>query len=150
MAICDTSMLFLEPWSADRGSPYYRTDPDEGYDVKNFEWLPYKVHVQDARPRMSEFTLDDSGFAFKADSASGDPAIIEALNENDDENVRKLYYPHVERLIKEVTGASEVLVFNHTVRRRDPSIGLFGGGKGRQQPASTVSLSSVDKSNWRC
>ncbi|KAF2106364.1 methyltransferase [Lophiotrema nucula] len=138
MAACDTSMLFLEPWSTDRGNPYYRTDPDEGYDVKNFEWLPYKVKVQDARANMSKFNLDDNGFAFQADSSSGATEIIEAFEQNDDDKVRELYYPHVARLIKRATGASEVLVFNHTVRRRNPSVGLFGGGKGGQQPASTV------------
>lgn len=140
MATCDTSMLFLEPWSADRGNPFYRTEPDEGYDVKNFEWLPYKVKVQDARPKMSEFNLNDNGFAFQADPASEATEIMEAFKQNDDEKVRELYYPHVEQLIKGATGASEVLVFNHTVRRRNPNVGLFGGGKGHQQPASTVSL----------
>lgn len=139
MATCETKMMFLEPWTADRGNPYYRSDPDPGFDVKNFEWLPYPVSVIDARPAMSTFTLDDHAFAFRRDPEGGAPDVIDAFRDNDDDTVQEKYYPHVARVVKEATGASDVIVFNHIVRRRDPSLGLFGGSKGRQQPASTVS-----------
>jgi len=132
-------MMFLEPWEGRNHNPYYRTSPDPGFDVKNFEWLNYDVKVKDARPTMEEFTLDEHGFAFRADPAGGSDDVLRILRENNDEKVKKTYYPHVERLIREITGASEVIVFNHTVRRRDPALGLFEGFKGRQQPASTVS-----------
>ncbi|KAH7048239.1 methyltransferase [Macrophomina phaseolina] len=139
MAACDTKMMFLEPWStADRGNPFYRSDPDPGFDVKNFEWLSYPVSVTDARARMSSFTLDDHAFAFRRDPQGGAPDVLKVFEDNVDEQVREKYYPHVIRVVKEATGASEAIVFNHTVRRRDPSLGLFEGSKGRQQPASTV------------
>ncbi|EKG22625.1 hypothetical protein MPH_00029 [Macrophomina phaseolina MS6] len=131
-------MMFLEPWTADRGNPYYRSDPDPGFDVKNFEWRPYPVTVTDARTAMSTFSLDDHAFAFRPDPQGGAQDVLEVFKDNDDEQVQERYYPHVARVVKEVTGASEVIVFNHTVRRREPSVGLFGGSKGRQQPASTV------------
>ncbi len=35
----------------------------------------------------------------------------------DDGEVRSVYYPEVERLVKEATGAARVLVFDHNVRR---------------------------------
>ena len=151
MAACETSMMFLEPWPANKQNPYYRTTPDEGFEVKNFEWIPYDVKITDARPNMEKFTLDDHGFAFRKDEAGVTPETLEAFADNDDERVKKHYYPHVEQLLKKITGAPEVVVFNHTVRRRDPSLGLFGGSKGRQQPASTVrhnsrfSVFSVDE-----
>jgi len=37
-------------------------------------------------------------------------------NFKDDEEVKKVYYPEVEALIKETTGAQRVLVFDHTLR----------------------------------
>jgi hypothetical protein len=138
MTACETSMLFLEPWPTNKENPYYRTAPDEGFEVKNFEWLPYDVKIMDARPSMEKFNLNDHGFAFRKDVAGVPSETMEAFMDNDDERVKKHYYPHVERLIKEITGAPEVIVFNHTVRRRDPALSLFGGSNGRQQPASTV------------
>jgi hypothetical protein len=138
MTACETSMMFLEPWPTNKENPYYRTAPDEGFDVKNFEWLPYDVRVMDARPSMEKFNLDDHGFAFRKDAAGVSSEIMDAFRDNDDERIKKHYYPVVERLMKEITGAPEVIVFNHTVRRRDPTLSLFGGSKGRQQPASTV------------
>jgi hypothetical protein len=36
----------------------------------------------------------------------------------DEDELRRVYYPEAERLVAEVTGATRVLVFDHTVRRR--------------------------------
>ena len=36
----------------------------------------------------------------------------------DEDELRRVYYPEAERLVAEVTGASRVLVFDHTIRRR--------------------------------
>ncbi len=38
----------------------------------------------------------------------------------DDEEVRRIYYPEVERLVREATGADRVHIFDHTTRRRVP------------------------------
>ena len=138
MTEIQTTMMFLEPWIKKKENPYYRTNPNTGFDIKNFDWLDYNVKVKDARPNMGSFTLDQHGFAFKADSESASPNVLNVLKENLDDNVKETYYPHVERLVKNATGAKEAIVFNHTVRRRVPSLGLFEGSKGRQQPASTV------------
>jgi hypothetical protein len=40
---------------------------------------------------------------------------------NEDE-VRSVYYPEMERLIKDLTGASRVLIFDHTLRAEDDAI----------------------------
>jgi len=130
--------MFLEPWATNRENPYYRSNPDPGFEVKNFEWLNFPVTVTDARPGVNKFSLDTHGFAFRSDPLGGTLDILDTIRANNDDRVREIYYPHVERIIKEATGAAEVLVFNHTVRRRNPSLGLFEGSKGHQQPASTV------------
>jgi hypothetical protein len=37
----------------------------------------------------------------------------------DEEELRSVYYPEIERLVKEVSGASRVMIFDHTVRSGD-------------------------------
>ena len=36
----------------------------------------------------------------------------------DEDEVRRVYYPEVQRVLAEVTGASKVFIFDHTLRRR--------------------------------
>jgi hypothetical protein len=70
---------------------------------------PREVRIEDARGREGEFTLDRNGFA-----------LVNAPTRVNDfyspEEVKNIYYPEVERLLKEQLGASRVFVFDHTVR----------------------------------
>src|SRR5260370_42492226 len=60
---------------------------------------------------MSELSLDLQGFAVtRQDSA--------VANFYDADEVRKVYYPEVERMVREFTGAVKVHVFDHNVRSR--------------------------------
>ncbi len=65
--------------------------------------------IYDARPLTDLLSLDVEGFALKrcasAVSDFYDPA-----------QVRSVYYPEVEQLVKEVTGAAKVVAFEHDVR----------------------------------
>lgn len=74
-------------------------------------WQPDRrtMPVCDGRPVAAELTLDRNGFAF-LHRASG------VQNFYDDGEVRSVYYPECERLVKEVTGAARVVVFDHNVR----------------------------------
>src|SRR6201988_4214114 len=70
---------------------------------------PHDVTIEDARGRESEFTLDRNGFALiKAPTAVADFY--------SPEEIERVYYPEVERLLKETLGASRVFVFDHNVR----------------------------------
>ncbi|EMD58412.1 hypothetical protein COCSADRAFT_103961 [Bipolaris sorokiniana ND90Pr] len=114
--------------------PFYRSQPDEGFESCNFSYNAEKVQVQDARPTKNQFSLDTHGFAH-ADDPEGE-AFVEQLR-NNEEGAKERYYEHLENLIKKHTGASRVVVFDHTMRRRDPSL----AGKnpdGREQPAAYV------------
>jgi len=65
----------------------------------------------DARPVAAQLSLDSEGLAlFEHKSAMRDFY--------DEDELRRVYYPEAERLVAEVTGASRVLVFDHTIRRR--------------------------------
>ena len=75
----------------------------------HYEDRPVQIH--DARAVADELSLDREGFVLtRRDSAMGDFY--------DDEAVRSVFYPEVVEQVKELTGASEVLVFDHTIRVR--------------------------------
>ena len=140
MTTYESRMSYLEPWSKELEAPYVRNGPDPDFESCNFKNLEYKIHVADARPNKDEFNLDTHGFAFHQDSHITEE-ILEVLRKNDKEFVVKEYYPMVEDLVKEKTGASKVVVFDHTIRRRDRKL-AGSNPNGREQPASLVIISS--------
>ncbi|HWA44060.1 MAG TPA: CmcJ/NvfI family oxidoreductase [Hypericibacter adhaerens] len=88
---------------------YYNVDPPAGVPRWNGIDDPQEVRIEDARGRESEFTLDRNGFALiKAPTAVADFY--------DPDEVSRVYYPEVERLLREKLGASRVFVFDHNVR----------------------------------
>ena len=64
--------------------------------------------VQDGRSRSHEFSLDGNGFQLV-----GHRTQVKDFFQDD---LKALYYPEVERLIEQVSGASRVVVFDHTLR----------------------------------
>lgn len=70
------------------------------------------VAVRDGRSLADRFSLDREGFEFVQHGTGVrdffDPDQLEAV-----------YYPEVEMLVKQVTGASRVLIFDHTLRSGD-------------------------------
>jgi len=65
--------------------------------------------VYDARPLTDSLSLDIEGFALKRCGTA-------VSNFYDPAQVRSLYYPEVEQLVKEATGAARVIAFEHDVR----------------------------------
>lgn len=88
---------------------FYRIEPPAGVPQWNGIDDPRAVRIEDARGRESEFTLDRNGFALvKAPTAVADFY--------DDEEIKRVYYPEVEQLLRDQLGASRVVVFDHNVR----------------------------------
>ena len=135
-----SQMSFLEPWESSKSNPFYRSAPAEGFESTNFKWVDYSVKVTDVRPIKDDFSLDKHAFQFCNDSEDLSPELLSALRSNNTSLVKKLYYPRVERLIKERTGAPRVIIFDHTVRKRDPYMDKKENPNGREQPATVVSL----------
>jgi hypothetical protein len=73
---------------------------------------PHKVTIRNGRPHAAEFTLEASGFRF----VRHDTAMKDFL---DPEEVKRVYYPEMEALIKAESGARRVVVFDHTLRTAD-------------------------------
>src|SRR5260370_7469556 len=72
---------------------------------------PHRVMIYDARPLAGRLSLDSEGLAVVEHNS----AVRDFYDEDD---LRRVYYPDAERLVAKVTGATRVLVFDHTVRRR--------------------------------
>lgn len=83
--------------------------PGEGENRRTAEYVSTPVLVHDVRHADRPPTLDGNGFALKRQSS----AVTDFVN---DDEVREIYYPEMERLIRQVTGAREVVVFDHNVR----------------------------------
>lgn len=91
----------------------YAYDPPAGTPRTNAEHQAHAVKIRDARPVAGQVSLDANGFAL-LEHSSGVKDFF------DDEEVRRVYYPEVERIVKEATGAYRVHIFDHTTRRRIP------------------------------
>jgi len=91
---------------------------------------PHVVPIHDARTVADDVSLDREGFALiHAASAVKDFW--------DEDEVRRVYYPEVQRVIAEATGASKVFIFDHTLRRRVKDTTDRTTGAPRQ-PATSV------------
>lgn len=73
---------------------------------------PRRVVVHNGRPHVKEFALEHDGFRFiRHDTRMADFY--------DEDEIRRVYYPEMEALIKAETGATRVHVFDHTLRTAD-------------------------------
>jgi len=103
-----TSTLFYLKRGTEKPA-YYRIEPPPGVQRWNGLDDPRDVTIADARGRESEFTLDRNGFALiKAPTAVADFY--------SPEEIKRVYYPEVERLLCQTLGASRAFVFDHNVR----------------------------------
>ncbi|KAI9767678.1 MAG: hypothetical protein M1840_005550 [Geoglossum simile] len=111
-----SSRLSFYSAPADGSAPFnYVETPPEGRPQRNFGENVVDVEINDIRGRESEFTLDDSAF----ESISNIPSSESDFT--DDERIKRVYYPEVERLLLEhVRGAKRVVFFDHTIRRSTP------------------------------
>lgn len=75
-------------------------------------YQPQTVKLYDARPATGELSLDHNGFVFL-----NKPTQVN--NFWDSKQVTTTYYTETEALIKQVTGAQDVLIFDHTLRSQD-------------------------------
>ena len=74
-----------------------------------------EVTIQNGRLHGGAFSLDREGFALVRHETK-------MKNFYDEAEVKAVYYPEIEQLVKQCTGASRVLVFDHTVRMEDDAL----------------------------
>jgi hypothetical protein len=76
---------------------------------------PRSVVIHNGRPHAKEFALEREGFRFiRHDTKMSDFY--------DEDEIRRVYYPEMEALIKAESGAARVQVFDHTLRTADDEV----------------------------
>jgi len=85
--------------------------PRMGTDVTRRDGLivPHTVAIRDGRPRSERFTIEREGFVFVHR-----PSTVRDFY--DDAEVKAVYYPETAEIVKAATGATQVVVFDHTIR----------------------------------
>jgi hypothetical protein len=103
-------------------------DPPAGVPRRSGKYVERSVVIHNGREMLDELSLDTNGFMLTHHET--------AVNDfYDPAEVKSVYYSEVERLLKRVTGAERVLVFDHIVR--NPVL-AERGEKGARSPAKQV------------
>ena len=76
---------------------------------------PRQIILRNGRPYAGHFALEREGFRF----VHHDTKVTDFF---DEEEVRRVYYPEMEALVKAESGASRVVVFDHTLRTADDQL----------------------------
>lgn len=87
----------------------YTYDPPPGKPWRNTAYEPRPMAVRDARRLAEQPTLESAGFTL-VDAPSA------VRDFYDERQLVDTYYGEVEALVKKLTGASKVVVFDHTIR----------------------------------
>jgi len=111
----------------------YTYDPPAGV-ARQSESTPSEASLSTTREVLSELSLDTNGFrAHKSRNCS--------QGFFDPDEVKSVYYAEVERLLKRVTGAERVVVFDHIVR--NPLLAERGEKGSERRPGScTTTIAS--------
>ena len=108
--------------------PYsYNYEPPPGMPPRNTREETHQIKVLDARAVADRLSLDREGFVLLRRPTA-------ATNLYDDKEVASLYYPECERVIREATGATRVVAFDHIAR----NAALSAKGNQIKLPASRV------------
>jgi hypothetical protein len=84
-------------------------------DMRGGKLDPRRVLIRNGRPTASALVLDREGFRFVRHDT-------EVADFYDEAEVRRVYYPEMEALVKAQSGASRVVVFDHTLRTADEAL----------------------------
>jgi hypothetical protein len=112
----------------------YNPPAGTGVPRREGNYRDFKVEMHDGRSRASEFSLDRQAFKL----VNHDTKVRDFY---DNEEVKTAYYREVEELIKRETGASKVVIFDHTVRTADKAV-----ERGLRQPVRSVHNDYTEKS----
>jgi hypothetical protein len=88
---------------------YYAIEPPGGTPRVTGKFVEKTVPIRNAREVVDDLSLDKQGFELTHQETA-------VQDFYDQEEVKRIYYPEVERLLKEATGAEKVVIFDHQVR----------------------------------
>jgi hypothetical protein len=103
----EAALNYLEPMSEKPVNYMYKTEA--GTPQRSYHNIKHTVAILNGRAVNERLTLDGQGFALVHHPTA-------VVNFYDEAEVRAVYYPEVQRLVKQATGAARVLVFDYNVR----------------------------------
>src|ERR1700693_2669146 len=106
----------------------YAYRPPEGVEARTGRYAKFTVPIHDARAMLAQVSLGREGGVLTDQESK-------VANFYDSDEVRATYYPEVERMVKELTGAIKVHVFDHNVRCKTIA---RGGDKSVQEPVKVA------------
>ena len=107
------ALNFIKP-SAEKPLSY-EYEPPSGVPRTNAAYEARTVAIRNMRPIAGQFSLEREGVRLVH-------APSEVEDFYDERQIRKHYYPEAERLVRELTGASRVVIFDVTIRQRIPGV----------------------------
>ncbi|KAJ2919648.1 hypothetical protein MD484_g815, partial [Candolleomyces efflorescens] len=113
-------------------------DPITGVRENNFSRTNHDMVIENVRGKEDQYTLDNSGFQFVRSPAKH-------TSFTNDEEIEREYYPESIELLKKLTGASRVVIFDHTIRRQRP--GVVDDGPQNRQPVAGVHVDQTTKAS---
>ncbi|KAJ7653258.1 hypothetical protein DFH06DRAFT_1270177 [Mycena polygramma] len=129
--------FFVPPKDGARAYQSINAKAETGIRDRNFTLESHQVQIHNLRGNESAATLDTAGFQlFKHPAKHTSFA--------NDVEVEKEYYPESIELIKQLTGASRVVLFDHTIRRRRPN--EIDDSPNKRQPVSQTHIDQTNKS----
>jgi hypothetical protein len=133
----EAELTYLAP-TGERPRTYAYSPPPAGEPGTTTVNEPHRVRISDARPILAEISLDAEGFSLVRHRS----AVRDFYNEQE---VKAIYYPEAEQVLKDVTGADRVFIFDSTVRRRAPGAEDRVAGQPRQ-PVPRVHVDHTERS----
>jgi len=133
-----TTIVYQNP-PADGTRAYHNINMDSkkgGWD-RNIITNEHDVQIENVRGKENLYTLDNAGFQF-----FNRPTKVTDFHE--DKQIEEVYYPESVDLIKELTGASRVVLFDHTRRLR--RVGELDDSPDRRQPVNLAHVDQTTKS----
>jgi hypothetical protein len=91
----------------------YLYEPSKSEALRKGRYAAHSLRVADGRPIAARLSLDTQGFALSRHAST-------VKSFADEDEIKTVYYPEMERLVKQITGAPRVLVFDHTLRDNSP------------------------------
>jgi hypothetical protein len=103
----NTLNYYLAPLDGSRPFININADSITGKPVRNWVEDKNEMQIEDVRGKAELYKLDNAGFQYGREAAKHTSFL------NDDE-IEREYYPESIDLIKRVTGATSVVIFDHS------------------------------------
>ncbi|KAK7052408.1 hypothetical protein R3P38DRAFT_3386819 [Favolaschia claudopus] len=129
--------FFVAPEDGSRAYQMRNAKLDTGVRDRNFGLEAREIKIANLRGNESTASLDKTGFQLVKQPAKHTSFTNEA-------DIKKGYYGESAELLKKVTGASRVVIYDHTVRRRRP--GEIDSSASKRQPLSQAHVDQTPKS----